>query len=56
MDEDEPGAVDARSIYIGNVSQVSRIPCLQARVMLTARSTMVQRQKRFKDISKLAER
>jgi hypothetical protein len=52
MDEDEPGAVDARSIYIGNVRASHTSFVLDT----NDRSTTEQLQKRSKAISKLAER
>ena len=52
MDEDEPGAVDARSIYIGNV----RANTTPSETWTYDRSTTALLQKRFRAISKLAER
>jgi len=52
MDEDEPGAVDARSIYIGNVRAVPFLS--QARV--DDRSTTELLQKKSRAISRLVER
>jgi hypothetical protein len=52
MDEDEPGAVDARSIYIGNVRAHTTLNSSRT----DDRSTTELLQKRSRAISRLAER